>query len=576
MTAARHLTGQELQLIKDMALGNTIYMGRNILQFDYRKDEITSEEIRGPECGISSLGPHKVMAAFIENPLTKLKMLQAPRGSLKSTLLEAWLIKEVIRNPNLRVLYGSETYSKALMFIGSIKERFEQNHILKGLFGDLEGPAGKWSAEKFTIKGRTRTMREHTFQAFGPDKAVTGGHYDIIILDDLVSWINIATITSMEKVERAFRMVMPLLDPGGTLIVVGTRYHEEDLYGIIENEMGEKFDTLILECGFEVEEDENKQPYLVGSPKFVHLTKDFLEGKLVTMGMKDWISQYINRITTGASQHFRRDMFHTATWRPWMEDLAGYIVTDTATSQQEEGCYSVIGLIGLDSFRFMYLCDLRVGHFKPADFCEELFDVLEQWNNKIVVRKILFENGALQDVFLPLIKSMGRERGISISQKVHGLKRGSGEPGKVRRIQRLSGPLQHGKLIVLDTVAPTFYDLGKNKVLFQMDAHVGPNGEKLPGGELVNEFIQFPLTKKKDIPDAMADIEAVDNLGRYICKGTDMARAKRRAQMNHRAGHMMPIPMMINGRKQLVNVLPTESGPGTNERWERLADKIPG
>lgn len=575
MTAAQKLTAQQLARIREMATTDTIYKCRNILDFNYTKDEKTGEVRRGSQWGISSEGPHKEMADFLDDEDTKFKMLQAPRGSLKSTLTEGWLMRKVLGNPNLRVLYGSETYSKALWFIGSIKQRFEGSDKVKGLFGDQV--SSQWSAEKFTVKGRSVVLREPTFSAFGPDKAVTGGHYDIIVLDDLVSWNNIRTAESMQKVMDCFKMVMPLLDPGGILLVIGTRYHEEDLYGLIENEMNDKFAKLIIDCGFEVELDEHKQPFLVGAPRFAHLTKDFLEARLVTMGMADFQSQYLNRISTGATAIFRRDHFRVAKWRTWMSDLAGYIVTDTATSQNEDGCHSVVGLIGLDKARHIYLLDLRVGHFKPQEFVEELFDMLDVWNHKVHVKKVLFEKISLVDVFQSLIEQMGRERCINISGKIKGLSRhgAASENSKVRRIKRLAGPFEQGKFIVVDTVPRTYLDLGKNKVLFDPGGHKTEDGACLPGGDLVNWFIQFPQTKKRDVPDALADIEAVDNKGNNICKGPDLSAIRRRQRELERNRRVIPVAQMINGRKEFVNLYPTDNGQ-RGHGWSQLADRIPG
>jgi len=60
----------------------------------------------------------------------------------------------------------------------------------------------------------------------------------LIIADDLSSYDNCKTPEHAQKVIDHYRLYTSLLDPGGEIVVIGTRYSEIDIIGfIIENEL---------------------------------------------------------------------------------------------------------------------------------------------------------------------------------------------------------------------------------------------------------------------------------------------------------------------------------------------------
>ena len=67
--------------------------------------------------------------------------------------------------------------------------------------------------------------------------------YDVIIGDDYNSPSNTSNADQRKKVIDHYQYNQSILEPGGTYLIVGTRYHEEDLIGwLIKNELG--FETL--------------------------------------------------------------------------------------------------------------------------------------------------------------------------------------------------------------------------------------------------------------------------------------------------------------------------------------------
>lgn len=179
-------------------------------------------------------GTHKPIIDTLESASYR-KLICVPRGCLKSTLAcVAYPIWLLIRNPNLRILIDSELYTNSKNFIREIKNHLE-GAVLRSLFGDFKGPT--WSEGEIIIKQRTKSSPQASITAGGVETQKTGQHFDVIIMDDLNSPSNTNTHENAEKVIQHFRYNHSILDPHGTMVVIGTRYSANDLIGwILENQ----------------------------------------------------------------------------------------------------------------------------------------------------------------------------------------------------------------------------------------------------------------------------------------------------------------------------------------------------
>lgn len=172
---------------------------------------------------------------------TNRKLVCLPRGTLKSSIgCVAWPINLLANNPNLRILIDSEVYSNSSNFLREIKGHMKSPRFIK-YFGDWEGPV--WTEGELIISGRTIPKKEASITCSGIGAEKTGQHYDIIICDDLSSTKNTSSPDQQKKVIDHYRLYTSLLDPGGTMLVIGTRYAERDIIGfILQDELG--FATL--------------------------------------------------------------------------------------------------------------------------------------------------------------------------------------------------------------------------------------------------------------------------------------------------------------------------------------------
>lgn len=561
-------------------LTDTGFLARNVLGYNSDKNEITGEEHNIGKGGIRNYGPHQEMVTFIDSE-GRLKMLQGPRGCYKTTLLKAYATRLPLKNPNIRVLYGMAEMVEAQRKLMSIRNVFTHNETFKEHFGDLKGEP--WGRTAFTLNTRTRhDLDNETFSCFGVDKNTVGGHFDVIILDDLVTLLNSRNPEQIEKVIDIFRFCQPLLDPGGVIIDCGTRYHDEDLHGFIGKHLEHRCKKLIIDCGMYPEKDvETGKFMLVGKPRFEHMPEEFLKEKLDGMtdkegGVHGFLSQYCNNPIGAGRVFFSARDFRSAKWEDWMEEMPFYVFTDVAVSQKEENCYSVVAIGGLDDTNRFYLADLRVGHWLPQEFVTQFYDMINRWEPKVGIRGVLMEKVTLTKVFKSMIEAEGRARRVVLPHFFE-VPRSGNDASKVQRIKSMTGRIAMGHFLVLDTVDRYYRDLGKQLVLWDPEGAKDDKGHPYPDGELVKEFTRFPAYGKRDIADALADIESRDNIGTKFCQPMSRMRAeklkRKRRKFRGRTRGQVAVTMTerINGIDQRVDARAGYGNP--DSFWSDLAKR---
>lgn len=180
--------------------------------------------------------PHNDIIQTLLSP-SQYKMFLLPRGSFKSSIITiGYSMWRITQNPNIRILIDSKTLEKARMFLSEIKYHIEYNQRFKDLYGDWKYVPG-FQEGAITVPQRTKPLKEATIETGGVNSPQTGGHYDMIVADDLHDEKNVASEIERQRVILHFKTLFPILEPKGQLILVGTRWHWDDLYSwVIKNE----------------------------------------------------------------------------------------------------------------------------------------------------------------------------------------------------------------------------------------------------------------------------------------------------------------------------------------------------
>lgn len=179
---------------------------------------------------------HGDVITALEDP-SKRKLIVCPRGSLKSTVCDvSYPIWKLLVDPNERILIDSEIFSNSKTFLREIKAQLESERLVS-LFGKFRSDFN-WTEASITINQRTKTYKEPSIQVSGIGAVKVGQHYSTIIMDDMNSNNNSATPEGRQKVIDHYKLNTSILEPDGTMVIVGTRYAENDLIGhVLQNEL---------------------------------------------------------------------------------------------------------------------------------------------------------------------------------------------------------------------------------------------------------------------------------------------------------------------------------------------------
>lgn len=185
---------------------------------------------------IPGLQPHS--RRFVESALESPNViLNCPPRHAKSEIFSVWLpIWLICRDRNVQILLISRTHDLALKFTRDIAYQLEREQMVNdfGPFKPVDDSPWQISQGKLMVAGRDREKQsgDYTVMARGAQQQVYGFEADWIICDDMVTIDNTLTQDRREKLSDWFHTeVESRLEPEGRIVVVGTRFHLDDLYG---------------------------------------------------------------------------------------------------------------------------------------------------------------------------------------------------------------------------------------------------------------------------------------------------------------------------------------------------------
>lgn len=212
--------------------------------------------------------PHDEMCQFIASLFPDLSfkgdeqhsgMLLVPRDTFKTSLGGVGLPLFLLwKNRNSRGLISGHRHDRSKQLLTAIKWHIVNNDKFKELCGSWKPQfkEQKWAEDAIVILGRTIASVDPSIDTCGVDRSKVGAHPDWIIADDVHSESNINTATMRNKVLDHLINMYPMLQPGGTMLVIGTRWHYADAYGklidldtkAIQDDQPPRYKTLIRSC----------------------------------------------------------------------------------------------------------------------------------------------------------------------------------------------------------------------------------------------------------------------------------------------------------------------------------------
>ena len=283
---------------------------------------------------------HKKVAKQFEklavNPGSRIIVNMPPRhtkSEFASYLLPAWLIG---KNPELKIIQTTHTAELAVRFGRKVRNLMELE-IYREIFPEVDLRADSKAA------GRWETGQGGEYFAAGVGGAITGRGADLLIIDDPHSEQDALSETAMENAYEWYTSgPRQRLQPGGSIVVVMTRWSLKDLTGKLiraqaNDVMSDQWDVVEF-------------PAILPSdnvlwPEFWN--KDELLRVKASLSLAKWNAQWQQNPTAEEGAIIKKEW-----WNKWQKKEippVSYIMQsyDTAFSKKETADYSAITTWGV-------------------------------------------------------------------------------------------------------------------------------------------------------------------------------------------------------------------------------------
>lgn len=412
---------------------------------------------------------HKEIAEFLEGVTAPegrhRALLLIPRGHLKSTLVTVcWCIQQILKNPNIRILISTGYLENAKSFLREIKSHFERSERLRHLFGDMTTKDDKWTETQIVVSARTEIRKEPTIQVSSVDKSVVSQHYDLIVGDDLVNRENINTKEQRTKVNLYYKDLYDLVEPQGSMVFIGTRWHFDDLYGRIikDNVQSRNFEVMVKT----VWADQEKRVPLFP----LKFTPEYIDSLRRDKGPYEFSSQYMNNPTDDENADFKREWVHIdELYKLEAAPLAVYVTIDPAMTKSETADYTGVVVNGVDETGQWRILRAYRKRLDPAELIDEIFFLQGLYASRLRrmgIEKTAYTVGLRQSIQNEMIR---RKRFFDIVEVEHK------QRTKETRIRALVPRFESGRIVMSEYAS-----------------------------DLVEELLAFPRAEHEDTLDALA------------------------------------------------------------------------
>lgn len=374
------------------------YLAKHILHYDLLEEAVHEDVCKYAESLYLAhpsdwVQPEETQGTGLEDQFhqgnTSLLLL-LPRGTFKTSLVTiAYAIQRTLHDPNVRILLDSETFSKSKAFLAEIKGHMESNEEFREIFKVIHGVypnEGRkkellWSDSQINLACRNKPRKEPTFSCAGIDVTKNGMHYDIAICDDLHSEQNVTNKEQIDKVKDHWRLIYSLLDPGCPLIIIGTRWHFDDLYQLILDEHREEFNILVRRA---IKEDgtaffESRLPLTMLAS---------IKGK---QGSAHFSKQYMNEPLDDETATFKHRDFKYKEWDDIKDIPINWAITIDPSEKGEYSDYAALVVGGMDYQRNLYIRHITRAKMTYSEIINEIFKLYAEFQPRRMAIETVFQ-----------------------------------------------------------------------------------------------------------------------------------------------------------------------------------------
>ena len=280
------------------------------------------------------------------------------------------------------------------------------------------------------------------YSAAGVGGPITGKGAHVLTIDDPIKNRSDAeSATNREAIWDWYTSTAyTRLAPGGGVLVILTRWHDDDLAGRLLKKQaeGEGDEWVVVEYPAQAIGDElfRKEGDPLHAERY---DNEALERIKRAVGPRDWQALYQQNPTPDDGDYFEKSMFQ---WYgpqdiPPYSELNFYTAWDFAIGQKEQNDFSVGITVGVDKHDHTYVVDIQRGHWGTMELVDKVLEVYRTWRPAITG----LERGHIEMTLRPFLDLRIREERLT-SFYIEELN--PGKRDKVARARSIQGRMQQG------------------------------------------------------------------------------------------------------------------------------------
>ena len=427
--------------------------------------------------GYAPAAHHRKIAKALERDASgkcKRLMISMPprhgKSMLASEYFPAWYLG---KNPDKQIIHT--TYAQELADGFGRKVRNQINsELFQGVFPGIELSSDSSAAGRFHVKREGIGQQDGVYHAVGIGGAATGRGADLLLIDDPVK-------NREEAESEAYRtktkewytsVAYTRLMPGGAIVLIQTRWHEDDLMGwLLKEHEHEDWELLSLPAINEEGEALWPESYPI----------ERLQAIQETIGPRDWGSLYQQQPRPATGAEFKRHWVQNYDRAPQRSQVNTVLLVDPASGKRETNDFTSMWVIGLGQDKNYYILDAIRDRMNLTERADAVFRLHRRWT-PIETRYERY--GMMADIEY-LRQEMNRRGYRFVVREVAGV------TSKVDRIRRLIPLFEMNRVWMPEELIYVDLDGKEHDLVAEF---------------IEQEFLSFPVGRHDDMLDSLARI----------------------------------------------------------------------
>jgi len=319
----------------------------------------------------------------IEKPYGRL-MLFMPPGSAKSSygsvVVPSWAMGQKPGFKVIGVSYGSDMAKKFGRRTRSIIKQSKYRALFSTSLSGDQAAADEWALENGS-----------EYMSGGILSGITGNRADLVVIDDPIKGRQDADseVIRQRTWDEYQESVLTRLKPGGSIIIIQTRWHEDDLSGRIlpDNYAGESgmimgkdgFEWEVICLAAECERADDPLGREIGQM----LWEEWFDEKHWQVHRKNprtWSALFQQRPAPDSGDYFKKEWIKlvSASQVPPLNTMSIYGASDYAVTNNG-GDYTVHVVVGVDSEGRVWLLDIWRQQASSDRWVDSFCDLVRKW-----------------------------------------------------------------------------------------------------------------------------------------------------------------------------------------------------